>query len=99
MRVAIELVIEFVILFVIAFVIVLWDRIFLGSLPPYSSSTFLLCARSAQANSSIYINTHLHMSVSHRGGGGLLRLGTADGLGEGPAAEDPPYLVLGQRPL
>ena len=34
-----------VIVFVIALVIVLWDRNHLRSLPPYFSSTMLLCAR------------------------------------------------------
>ena len=36
---------QIVIVFVIALVIVLWDRTHLRSLPPYSSSTLLLCAR------------------------------------------------------
>ena len=45
----------------IVFVIVLWDRIRLRSLPPHSGSTFLLCARSAQANSSMFINQQKHI--------------------------------------
>ena len=40
-----QIVIVFVIVFVIVLVIVLWDRTHLRSLPPYSSSTLLLCVR------------------------------------------------------
>ena len=36
---------QIVIVFVIVLVIVLWDRTHLRSVPPYSSSTLLLCAR------------------------------------------------------
>ena len=52
---------EEVLVFVRVFVIVLWDRIQLRSLPPHSGSTFLPCARSAQANSSIYIYMYVHI--------------------------------------
>ena len=59
--------IVFVIVVVIVFVIVLWDRIQLRSLPPRSGSTFLLCARSAQANSSIYIYIIINTENTIRG--------------------------------
>ena len=60
-----QIVIVFVIVFVIVLVIVLWDSIHLPSLPPYSSSTFLLCARSAWEHSSICIYIYIYTCISY----------------------------------